>query len=121
MTKHLEIVDPYRTSVAEQPPLRHVLCVDCRFSGWLRRSDYQIHSVPSHCLLKDNGGNWATGERIVEMPRHTLDAPLSKWLKEYPRTWDRNKHGECRDFHPVTPMPWWRRLFRIRSRRRIRT
>lgn len=122
MTKHLELVDPYRTDVATNVPRKLVLCTDCRFSGWLSEGGFSDHPHPTHCLRAFGGGDHSTGERIIHGRGFKEPTKSDRSLWEVPgatpTTYSQNFDGECRDFQPVR-VPWWRRIFR--SRRRIRT
>lgn len=97
-----------------------VVCKDCRFAGWLTRYEFREYRLPRTCLHFSGGADPATGDRVVwddvnVQYMHTICEVKAR--KEYPLCGIRNERGDCNDFVPAKPVPWWRRLF---GRRKMR-
>jgi len=124
-----------------------VVCVDCRFAGWLTEYEFRRNDLPFTCLLYSGGADPLDGDRVVfdhvedrgwrpgdPYKRDGYTYKRKTWYgheltardhrTNYPRCFDKNPKGECPDFvraqQPTEEPRWWQWRKRRRLRRKMR-
>lgn len=111
-----------------------VLCLDCRYSGWLTGYEHKEHSYPRTCLLYSGGADVRDGDRVIfddhgvghgydSANRREHEEIAKDWRKPYPLCEAKNAEGKCQEFVRARTLPWWRlrRWIRPWRTRKMRT
>jgi hypothetical protein len=103
---------------------RTLSCKDCRFSGWLTKTEYRQNKFPTHCLYFSGGANPIDKDRVI---RDDINYWSHKSLfkddrlrleKKYPKCHKKNADGKCEDYvkakplSMLNPLRWLGRSFR---------